>query len=190
MRRLSTQRFHLHILLGILSLLLLATRAAYGQSLGDVARETREKKAAAASTTPPKVITNADLPKDPNGDASPSAGESQTPTAPSPESAASRRKAAEQRAAEQRAAEQWKKKILAQKDTIASLQARVDKLKASIYFLDPNVYYDAFVYNQYQARKLERLAELQRQLDQQKQELEDMQEAARHAGMHTPVYDP
>jgi hypothetical protein len=41
---------------------------AYGQSLGDIARENREKQnaEAAASTTPPKVITNKDLPKDPN----------------------------------------------------------------------------------------------------------------------------
>jgi hypothetical protein len=44
--------------------------------------------------------------------------------------------------------------------------------------------------NRYQVRKLERLAQLQQQLDQQKKKLEDMQEAARHAGMHTAVYDP
>jgi hypothetical protein len=44
--------------------------------------------------------------------------------------------------------------------------------------------------NQYQARQLERLAQMQLQLNQQKKKLEDMQEAARHAGMHTAVYDP
>ena len=188
MRRLSSQNSHLRILLRTLAWLLLTSLVTYGQSLADVARETRDKKA--ASTTPPKVITNADLSKDPNGDASPSAGESEKPTAPSPASPASSRKAAEQRAAEQRAAERWKKQILAQKDTIANLETRVDRLKASIHFADPNVYYDAYVYNQYQARQLERLAVLQQQLDQQKKKLEDMQEAARHAGMHTAVYDP
>jgi hypothetical protein len=188
MRRVSSQGFHQYILLRSLALLLLTSLAAYGQSLGDVARENREKKAAAPSSAPPKVITNADLPKDPDGDAGPSAGEVQT--TPSPASAESSRKAAEQRAAEHRAAERWKKRILAQENTIVNLQTRVDNLKASIYFADPNVHYDAMVYNRYQARQLQRLTQMQRQLDQQKKELEDMQEAARHAGMHTAVYDP
>jgi hypothetical protein len=75
---------------------------------------------------------------------------------------------------------------------------RVDKLKASIHFVDPNNYYPYDYYsayagvqeNRYQARQLERLAQMQQQLDQQRKKLEEMQEAARHAGMHTPVYDP
>jgi hypothetical protein len=87
-------------------------------------------------------------------------------------------------------AERKKKRILAQENKIVNLQTRVDKLKASIYFADPNVHYDAMVYNRYQARQLQRPTQMQRQLDQQKKELEDMQEAARHAGMHTAVYDP
>ena len=40
------------------------TAASYGQSLGDVARENREKKAADTSTAPPEVITNLDLSND------------------------------------------------------------------------------------------------------------------------------
>jgi hypothetical protein len=41
-----------------------------GQSLGDIARANQGKKAAEASgTTPPKVITNADLSKNSDGDA-------------------------------------------------------------------------------------------------------------------------
>lgn len=191
MRRLSTQRCPAHGLLRLLALLLLTSLVAYGQSLGDVARENREKKAATASTTPPKVITNADLPKDPDGDSSPSADEAQT--APSPESAAASRKAAEQRAAEQRAAEHWKNKILEQKSTMANLQARINSLKASIQFVDPNAAYDyssGLAYNRRQARLVERLKLLELQFGQQKQKLEDMQEAARKAGMHTAVYDP
>jgi hypothetical protein len=31
---------------------------------------------------------------------------------------------------------------------------------------------------------------MQQQLDEQKRKLDQMQEAARHAGMHTAVYDP
>ncbi len=52
----------------ILAIALLMGSVAYGQSLGDIARENREKQNAGrpASTTTPKVITNKDLPKDPN----------------------------------------------------------------------------------------------------------------------------
>jgi predicted RNase H-like nuclease (RuvC/YqgF family) len=193
MLRTSSRSCHLRIFLATLAMLLCATLAAYAQSLGDVARENREQKAADAPTTPPKVITNKTLPKDPDAGATPSAGESQPQTAPPPASAESSKKAARQRAAEQRAAEQWKQKILAQENTIANLRLRIDRLKASIHFLDENTTYDYYAgveHNRYQARKLERLAQMQQQLDQQKKKLEDMQEAARHAGMHTAVYDP
>jgi hypothetical protein len=37
---------------------------------------------------------------------------------------------------------------------------------------------------------MEREAQMQEQLGEEKNKLEQMQEAARHAGMHTPVYDP
>ena len=136
------------------------------------------------------MIRNADLPKDPDGDRSPS---TDAQTSPSPESEAASRKAAEQRATEQRAAEQWKKKILAQESTIANLQARIDRLHASIHFVDPNSYYGSYegqALNQQQARHLERLKKMQEQLVHAKSKLEDLQEAARRAGMHTPVYDP
>ena len=177
----------------MLATLLLANPAVYAQSLGDVARENREQKAAEASTTPPKVITNATLPKDPNAGASSATAESQPQTTSPPASADSSRKAARQRAAEQRAAQQWKQRILAQENTIANLRLRIDRLKASIHFVDENTTYDYYAgvaHNRYEARQLERLAQMQQQLDQQKKKLEDMQEAARHAGMHTAVYDP
>ncbi len=189
MRRLSRQYFPFPGLVGLTALLLTTSLMAFGQSLGDVARENREKKAATAPAAAPKVITNADLQKDSDEEASP--GESQA--APSPESAAASRKAAEQRAAEQRAAERWKNKILAQKNTIANLETRIDSLKASLQFVDPNATYESYsglAYNRRQARQLERLKLLEQQLRQQKQKLEDLQEAARHAGMHTAVYDP
>lgn len=189
MRRLFGQRYQYQFIMQLLALVLLTGALIYGQSLGDVARENREQKAASGSATPAKVITNKDLPKDPDGDAS----ADNAPTAPSPESVAASRKAAAQRAAEQRAAEQWKQKILAQKNVIANLQARVDALRASILFVDPDHPYDSYsqlAYNRHQARQLERLKGLEAQLAGQKQKLDDMQDAARHAGMHTPVYDP
>ncbi|MGB9232879.1 MAG: hypothetical protein WCC04_00565 [Terriglobales bacterium] len=167
-----------------------------GQSLGEIARENQEKKAAGSSTTtPPKVITNADLPKNAGGDADP-VNQNQNPAAKPPNSAASR-KAAQQRVAEQRAAEQWKKNILAQESVVANLQGRVDRLRARIHFADPGNpyssgigYYGGLAYNAQEAREMERLHEMEDQLNQQKKKLEQMQEAARHAGMHTTVYDP
>jgi hypothetical protein len=37
---------------------------------------------------------------------------------------------------------------------------------------------------------MERLAQMQMQLDEQRRRLDQMQESARHAGMHTQVYEP
>jgi len=39
-------------------------------------------------------------------------------------------------------------------------------------------------------RQLQRVAQIQLRLDEQKMKLDQMQEAARHAGMHSAVYDP
>jgi hypothetical protein len=192
MLRVSSQRFHANIIIEILALLFLTGGAGYSQSLGDVARENRDKKAAETSATPPKVITNADLPKNPDGDTG-ATEENNMPATPSPADAAASRKAAEQRADDQRAAHHWKKQILAQKNTIADQQARIDKLRASLHFFDRNYDYDYYGRvedNRRQAQRMERLKQMDQQLDQQKQKLEEMQEAARHAGMHTAVYDP
>ncbi len=197
MRRIFNQNFHVGMFLTILLTLFCAYPAAYGQSLGDVARENREQKAANASPLP-KVITNKTLPKDPDAGSSASESQTQPQTEPSPANTESNRQIARQPAAERRTAARWKQKIQAQENAIANLRLRVDRLKASIHFVDPNNYYPydsngvyaGLAENRYQARQLERLAQMQQQLDQQKKKLEDMQEAARHAGMHTAVYDP
>ena len=163
------------------------------QSLGDVARQNREKKDSDQAATKPKVITNATLPKDPDGDESQNTDESKTQSSPSPANVVSSQTAAEQRAREQRAAAQWKRRILTQEATIANLRMRVDRLKASVHFVDQNAtrdYYAGVAHNRYEARQMERLAQVQEQLAQQKTKLEEMQEAARKAGMHTAVYDP
>lgn len=166
-----------------------------GQSLGDIARANQEKKAAEApGATAPKVITNADLPKNPDVDTEQPADQNQN-SAANPANTAASRKAAQQRAAEQRAAAQWRQQILAQKGKVANLQARCDRLRAQIHFVNPGYPYNSdntagSTYNGQESRMMERLHEMKDQLNQQKQKLERMQEAARHAGMHTTVYDP
>jgi len=173
------------VFLTICAIALLMSWAAYGQSLGDIARENREKKSEAASAAQPKVITNANLPKDP--DASQEPAEAQSGASAS--STAADHRSAQQRLAEQRAADQWKRQILAQKNKMATLQARIDQLNASIHSAGGSVQYEG-PYNRYQARQLQRVAQIQQQLDEQRWKLDQMQEAARHAGMHSAVYDP
>jgi len=182
--------------LQMLAIALLISSASYGQSLGDIARQNREKKAEDASTAP-KVITNQTLPKDPDANPGPSDA---PPVASGPASSkdlnrlsakhhVTEQHLAEQRLAEQRAAEQWKRQILAQENTMATLQAQIDRLHASIQSANGSAQSEG-PYNRYQARQLQRVAQIQVQLDQQKRKLDQMQDAARHAGMHTPVYDP
>jgi len=181
--------------LRILAIALLVNLAAYGQSLGDIARENREKKNIEdPSAAPPKVITNKDLPKDPNANQGPSeAAPGATAASSAPDRSAEQRpteqRSAQQRLAEQRAADQWKRQILAQKYKMATLQARIDQLNASIHSANGSAQYEGPA-NRYQARQLQQMAQFQQQLDQQQRKLDQMQEAARHAGMHTAVYDP
>jgi hypothetical protein len=166
---------------------LLINLAAYGQSLGDVARENREKKDAEdASGAQPRVITNKDLPSDP--EASQESHEVQETSTKAPDHFAEQR-FAEQRVSEQRAGEQWRRRILAQENRVANLQARIDQIHASMRNTGGSPPYDV-AYNRYQARQMARVAQIQQQLDEQKRTLNEMQDEARRAGMHTAVYDP
>ena len=191
------QRRFLRNLAIAVALVLPAAAFAYGQSLGDIARENREKKADSTPAAQPKVITNKDLPKDKDSSDPAASGAQPAAVLPANEnpgkSAAEHRaeqRFAQQRLAEQRAAEQWKRRILAQKDKMASLQERIDNLKANVQFANVSTYPYSGPYNRAQARQVQRIMQLQQQLDEQKRKLEQMQEAARRAGMHTAVYDP
>src|SRR6202167_3717289 len=170
------------------AIVLLMTSVAYGQSLGDIARQNREKQNAEnASGVQPRVITNASLPKNPTPDQ-----ESQDAPPASSATAGSKaadRRSAQQRLAEERAAEQWKRQILAQKNKMATMQARIDQLNASIHSPNGNAQYQG-PYTRNQTLQLERAAQIQQQLDELKRKFDQMQDAARRAGMHTTVYDP
>jgi len=175
----------------MLAIALLISSVAYAQSLGDIASENREKKQAEdASGVQPKIIRNKDLPKDPDANQEPPQAKSGASAASSPaDHSSADLRSAQQRLAEQRAADQWKRQILAQKNKMATLQARIDQLHASIQSANGTVQTEG-PYTRYQARQLQRVSRIQQQLDEQKSKLDEMQEAARHAGMHTAVYDP
>jgi hypothetical protein len=175
--------------LKLLVIALLISSVMYGQSLGDIARENRDKRTEEASTTPPKVITNKDLPKDPDAKQPTDAGSGADSAASMTADDGAAHRSAEQRIAEQQAADQWKRHILAQKNKMATLQARIDQLNSSIHSEYGSVQSQG-PYNRYQARQLQRVALIQQQLDEQKRKLDQMQEAARHAGMHSAIYDP
>jgi len=151
-----------------------------GQSLGDIARALREKQNSSqpAASAPSKVITNQDLGEGPEG-------RPDLRVAPRPVSLerGSGLQPGQQRGGDARA-EQWRGQILEQKNRVAALQSRIDQISVSLHSGAP------LAYNRNQAFQADRLAEMQMHLDEQKRRLNEMQEAARRAGMHTQVVDP
>ena len=163
-----------------------------GQSLADIARANREKQAAQdAAGVRPKVITNQDLPSDSGG--IPESDDSHPMTMVSGTSRAFDQsyapRSSKREVADQSHGAQWRERIQMQESRVAELQARVDQLTGSIRGYNGGALYER-PYNRNQARQMEHLAQMQQMLDQQRQQLDLMQEAARRAGMHTTVYDP
>jgi hypothetical protein len=159
----------------IASIVLLASvGATYGQALGDVARQTRQKEKTRAKAAK-KVITNEDIPESPAPSQQETGGKTNSPSADSPAP---------------RSALEWRNMILAQKDRIETMQAQTNKLNASIHFVTANAYVNGAEYNQYQVKKQQEVKNLQKQLEEEWKKLADMQEAARKEGMGAAVYDP
>ncbi len=203
----------LRMFLKMVAIAALMSFPVYGQqSLGDIAREYRDKQAAEdANGTRPKLFTNKDLPANPNGsDESEPAQQPAHPAAiarnaddpfshqfanrefanrPSPNQRYSDQRYAGQHFADERAAEQWRQRILMQEDRVASLQARIDQMTARARSTGGTVQSEG-PYTRYQELQMERLAQMHQMLDEQKRHLDQMQDAARRAGMHTSVYDP
>ncbi len=173
----------------ILIFLSVTTTASLAQSqsadsLGDLARANRAKQQAQeAAGIVPKTITNQDLPAAAPG--IPESASSEPMTTVSGVKKMDRY--ADQRLSsrlqgEQRAAEQWKARIQAQGDRIADLQARIDRVNASIHNAVGTAQYDTPA-NRYQTIQMERLARMQETLEQEKRRLASMEDAARRAGM-------
>jgi hypothetical protein len=161
-------------------LLFLLTGASYGQSLGDVARDQRQKQQVKDPKAPAKVITNDEIPESPDASANSSDDTDGAPES-SPPAASS---------AGKKTAEQWKAEIAVRKARIAALKTHVDKLNDSVHFVEANRYYNGVQYNQYQLKKQQEAQRLQKQLDTEKKALGDAQESARKAGFGSAVYDP
>jgi hypothetical protein len=180
----------------IAAVVILLAGAAAAQSLADVARKTRKEH---AHKTPAKVFTNDNLPTDApvsvmGQPAAPSAQPGDS-TAPKQGAAASNpddNKTPTQKRDE--AMQQWKKRFAEQKNKISLLQRELDvlqgeyRLRAAAYYADAgNALRNQGTWAQQDREYREKLDLKQKQLDQAKQQLEDMQEDARKAGMPTSV---
>jgi chromosome segregation ATPase len=169
----QTHKFACVICFGVVAL----TRG-YGQSLGDVARAQKQKQAIDTHASH-KVITNEDLPE--NADARGDTSVSGDKYAHDPAPPASN---------DEHAAARWKAQIRAQKSKIASLQNQIERLNSSIRFVAADRYYNTVQHNERQVQKQDDVQRMQRELDAQKKQLEDMQEQARKAGLGSSVYEP
>jgi hypothetical protein len=149
-------------------------------SLGDLARKQREKQQSKNSTAKPKkVVTDEDMPAHaPDADVLPS---------DVPHGAVSGERTASDLL---QSGEQFKSAIVRQKGVIADLKAHIDKLNASIHFVEANAYRNGVEYNKVQAQKQQEVDRLQGQLNEQQRGLEQMQETARKAGYGSAVWDP
>jgi predicted RNase H-like nuclease (RuvC/YqgF family) len=162
-------------LLYIAGLVLFLATLGFAQSLGDVAREQRQKQQEKKAQTPPKVITNEDLPEHSPDDLA--------SNQPSTDNTASRPMGS-------KSADQWKSEIEAQKKSVENLQSQMDKLNASIHFAPGNCVRNCVQWNEKQVQKQDEVQRMQSDLDQQKKKLEDMQDAARKEGYGNAVYEP
>lgn len=171
---------HAHKVVAVAGVILFALASSHAQSLGDVAREQRQKQAQAKDAhAPHKVLTNEDLPESTQPDSSTSVSTNEHDTTPAPPASN-----------DIHAGQEWKAKIEAQRSSIASLQSQIDKENSSIHFAPANCVANCVKYNEQQLKKQDDVQRMQKQLDEQKQKLEDMQESARKAGLGSSVYEP
>lgn len=150
------------------------------QSLGDVARAPQQSKQQSGTPATKKVYTNEDLK---------SGSSSEESAEPLSQPSADKHEAKTQdQPAQQFTPEQWKALIQAQKDKIADLQQKIDKAQARVHYVQSDLYYNGVQHNEREKRYQEQIDRAKSVLDQEKQKLAEMQEAARQAGMGNAVY--
>jgi hypothetical protein len=180
-------------LIAIVSLLLLAASGASAQSLGDYARTARKDKAAPATTS--RHFDNDNLPVNDTlsvvGQAPPPASVAGDAGKDTDAKAAGAKTAdAKSVADKQKAAEDMKKKMDQQQEKINSLNREIDldqreeRLRAAAYYQDAGTKLrNPVEYNKGQTQNINDAAEKQKSLDAARQQLEQMKEDARKAGI-------
>jgi len=87
-------------------------------------------------------------------------------------------------------AEYWKSQIEEQKSQVAALESQVAGLSESIRFAPGNCVANCVAWNEHQKEKQQQVERIQVQLEDQKKQLEEMQDSARKQGYGSAVYDP
>ncbi|HEY6185149.1 MAG TPA: hypothetical protein VIW67_23115 [Terriglobales bacterium] len=151
----------------------------FAQSLGDVARAQRQKQSDKATSPSRKVITDEDIPAH--------SEQSKAEKAAPPKLADTSSDAPINTAGN---GEELKAKCLEAKQAIKDYEAELEKLRASIQYVEANRYSNGVQYNQYQLRKQQEADRMQKQLDTAKKRFADLQEQARKSGFGSSVYDP
>lgn len=160
----------------ILALLALGPIPSQSQTLADAAREAREKKSQnQKEPARSKVYTNDTLNIVPNDEAA-----SASKTSPHEKEISGAKKTT---------ALQWKAAIASQKNVVTAMQSQIEKMEKSIQFVTANGYSNGPEYNAAQKRKQDQVEIEKGRLEQEKQKLEAMKEAARKAGFGSAVYD-
>lgn len=177
-------------LMAVVPLLMVALSTTSAQSLGDYARTARKNKAEPSPTT--RHYDNDNLPTTETLSVvgqSPAANSAANSAAPVPAEAS---KAAEQKAAvdQQKAAEELNKKIQAQQEKINALNHELDldqreqRLRAAAFYTDAGTRLrNPGQWNKDQAQDANDAADKRKALDAAREQLEQMQEDARKAGM-------
>jgi hypothetical protein len=164
-------------------------------SLGDIARQARQQKQQQANSNsdtssagpqntaddpqtakPSKVITNDEIPEHP----------SRVPSNAQKRPSSSTTVAGKE---VKRPPEYWKAQVQQLKNSMATLQRRIDVLNGSLHAALTNSN-DQPVWNLREKEKERQLAELQAQMSDLQRLLEDTQESARRQGYGSSVYDP
>ena len=177
-------RSSLAVLWAVTSVLLAQSICA--QSLGDIARQQREKNKQQATTTN-KVLTNDDLSISGHSDDTAPDDSQKKKTAKQKPSAT----AAQPDKDGQPSAEELKTAIQDKKQAIAETQDEITKLQSTINYVqnNRNIYTNAPEYNEAQKRKEQEVNRLKGILQQQQDELKDLQDTARKAGYGSAIYD-
>jgi hypothetical protein len=185
---------------GILSCLFTPAIAQQSQSLGDYARAVRkqEKKGSPRQfdndnlpkTDKLSVVGNATPPSDdkPAKESEPTTDSKDTKSPEPAESAKSADKAADD--AKRKANDGWKLKIADQKSKVDLLSRELDvlqreyRLRAAAFYADAgNRLRDQAAWDKEDARYKQQIADKQKSIDEAKQQLEDLDENARKAGV-------
>lgn len=168
--------------------ILVLAAVAFGQepSLGDVARQQRKKQAAKPANRVTKIVTNEDMPAraDTADEVVKDRAQEKSDSLPEQDSSSS------SQPGNGHSAEEWKAHILAQKQAVTAQQQQLEEFRASIHFVDASRYSNGVQYNEQQRRRQIQLEQMEKQLQQQKEHLARMQEAARKAGFGNSVSDP